>query len=42
MESQRNFFVSGEWIVYRQHTPIAPQMTLRFGLTIAFLQFRPW
>ena len=37
-----NFFVSGEWMVYRQNAPIAPQMTLRFGLTIAIPQFRPW
>jgi hypothetical protein len=37
-----NFFVSGEWMAYRQNAPIAPQMSLRFGLTIAFPQFRPW
>jgi hypothetical protein len=37
-----NFFVSGEWMAYRENAPIAPQMTLRFGLTIAFPQFRPW
>jgi hypothetical protein len=37
-----NFFVSGEWMAYRQNAPIAPQMTVRFGLTIAFSQFRPW
>jgi hypothetical protein len=37
-----NFFVSGEWMAYRDNAPVAPQMTLRFGLTIAFPQFRPW
>ena len=37
-----NFFVSGEWMAYRDNAPIAPQMTVRFGLTIAFPQFRPW
>lgn len=37
-----NFFVSGEWMAYRDNAPIAPQMTLRFGLTVAFPQFRPW
>jgi hypothetical protein len=37
-----NFFVSGEWMAYRQNAPIAPQMTVRFGLTIAFPQFKPW
>ena len=30
-----NFFVSGEWMAYRENAPIAPQMTVRFGLTIA-------
>jgi hypothetical protein len=37
-----NFFVSGEWMAFRDDAPIAPQTTLRFGLTIAFPQFRPW
>ena len=37
-----NFFVSGEWMAYRENAPIAPQMTVRLGLTIAFPQFSPW
>ena len=37
-----NLFVSGEWMAYRDNAPIAPQMTVRFGLTIAFPQFRLW
>jgi hypothetical protein len=37
-----NFFVSGEWMAYRQFAPVTPQTTVRFGLTIAFPQFRPW
>lgn len=37
-----NLFVSGEWTAYRQFAPIAPQTTVRFGMTIAFPDFRPW
>ena len=37
-----NVFVSGEWTAYRENAPIAPQTTLRFGLTVAFPQWRPW
>jgi len=37
-----NFFVSEEWTVYRENAPVAPQTTLRFGLTVAFPEFRPW
>jgi hypothetical protein len=37
-----NFFVTGEWTAYRQFAPIAPQTTVRFGLTVAFPDFRPW
>ncbi len=37
-----NFFVSGEWTAYRQSAPVAPQTTVRFGLTIAFPDFSPW
>jgi hypothetical protein len=37
-----NFFVTGEWMVARHDAPIAPQTTVRFGLTIAFPQFSPW
>jgi hypothetical protein len=38
-----NLFVSGEWMAYRQFAPVAPQTTIRFGLTVAFPQWRrPW
>jgi hypothetical protein len=37
-----NFFVSGEWMAYRENAPVAPQFTLRAGLTVAFPQWRPW
>ena len=36
------FFVNGEWMAYRHDAPIAPQTTVRFGLTIAFPEFSPW
>jgi hypothetical protein len=37
-----NFFVSGEWMAYRHDAPVAPQTTVRFGMTVAFPQWRPW
>jgi hypothetical protein len=37
-----NLFVSGEWTAYRDNAPIAPKTTLRFGLTVAFPEWRPW
>jgi hypothetical protein len=37
-----NVFLSGEWMAYRQFAPVAPQTTVRLGVTIAFPQFRPW
>ena len=37
-----NFFVSGEWTAYRQFAPVAPQATVRFGMTVGFPEFRPW
>jgi len=37
-----NFYVSGEWLAYRQFAPVAPQTTVRFGMTVAFPQWRPW
>jgi hypothetical protein len=37
-----NLFVSGEWTAYRQFAPIAPQTTVRFGMTMAFPWWRPW
>jgi hypothetical protein len=37
-----NIFLSGEWTAYRKSAPIAPQTTIRLGMTVAFPQFRPW
>ncbi len=37
-----SFFVTGQWTVYRQYAPIAPQTTVNFGLTIAFPELRDW
>jgi hypothetical protein len=37
-----NLFVSGEWMVHRRDAPIAPQATVRFGLTVAFPQLTLW
>lgn len=37
-----SFFVTGEWMAYRQFAQIAPQTTINFGLTVAFPQFRQW
>ncbi len=37
-----NLFVTGEWMAYRQFAPVAAQTTVRFGMTVAFPDFRPW
>jgi hypothetical protein len=37
-----NFFVTGQWTVYRQFAPIAPQTGVNFGLIVAFPEFRKW
>lgn len=37
-----NVFVSGEWMVHREDAPVAPQFTIRFGLTVAFPELTPW
>jgi hypothetical protein len=37
-----SFFVTGEWMAYRQFAPIAPQTTINFGMTVAFPQFRDY
>jgi hypothetical protein len=34
--------VTGEWMAYRHDAPVAPQTTVRFGITVAFPQWRPW
>jgi hypothetical protein len=37
-----NFYVSGQWTVYRQFAPIAPQTGVNFGLIVAFPELRKW
>ncbi len=35
-----SFFVTGQWMVYRQFAPVALQTTINFGLTVAFPQLQ--
>jgi hypothetical protein len=37
-----NFYVTGQWTVYRQFAPVAPQTGVNFGLIVAFPEYRPW
>lgn len=37
-----SFFAGGQWMIYRQFAPIAPQTTINFGMTVAFPQLRAW
>jgi hypothetical protein len=37
-----NVFVSGAWTAYRHNAPVAPQTTVRFGMTIAFPEWTRW
>jgi hypothetical protein len=37
-----NFYVSGQWMVYRQFSPIAPQTSVNFGIVVAFPELRAW
>jgi hypothetical protein len=37
-----NFYVTGQWTVYRKFAPIAPQTGVNFGLIVAFPEFRKW
>ena len=37
-----NFFVTGEWMAFRHDVEVAPQTTVRFGLTVSFPEFSPW
>jgi hypothetical protein len=37
-----NFYVTGQWTVYRKFAPIAPQTGVNFGLIAAFPEFRKW
>jgi hypothetical protein len=35
-----SFFVTGQWMLYRQFARVAPQTTVNFGITMAFPEFR--
>lgn len=37
-----SLFVTGQWMMYRQFAPIAPQTTVNFGMTVAFPQLRDY
>jgi hypothetical protein len=37
-----NFYVTGQWTVYRQFAPVAPQTGVNFGLIVAFPGFFNW
>jgi len=37
-----SFFVTGQWMVYRQFAPIAPQTTINFGVTVAFPELKSY
>ncbi len=37
-----NFYVTGQWTVYRKFAPIAPQTGVNFGLIVAFPEFSKW
>lgn len=37
-----SLFVTGEWMLYRDYAPVAPQTTINFGVTIALPQLRSY
>jgi hypothetical protein len=37
-----SFFVTGQWMLYRQFAPVAPQTTINFGMTMAFPELRDY
>jgi hypothetical protein len=37
-----SFFITAQWMVYRQFALIAPQTTVNFGFVVAFPEFRNW
>jgi hypothetical protein len=37
-----NLYVTGQWTVYRQFAPVAPQTGVNFGLIVAFPGFFKW
>jgi hypothetical protein len=38
----RSFFVTGQWMLYRQFPPVSSQITINFGTMVAFPQFGNW
>lgn len=37
-----NFYVSGQWMAYRQFAPVAPQTSVVFGITVAYPKLMNW
>lgn len=37
-----SFFVTGQWMAYRQFAPVVPQTSINFGMSIAFPGLRKW
>ena len=37
-----SFFVTGQWMVYRQFAPVAPQNTINFGMVVGFPELQEW
>jgi len=37
-----SLFITGQWMIYRQDVPIAPQTTMNFDMTLAFPQLRSY
>lgn len=37
-----SFFVTGQWMVYRQFAPVTAQTTINFGMTMGFPQLTNW
>ena len=37
-----SIFVTGQWTLYRQYAPVAPQTAINFGITFAFPNFRDY
>jgi hypothetical protein len=37
-----SLFVTGQWMVYREFAPVAPQTMINFGLTVAFPQLQSY
>jgi hypothetical protein len=37
-----SFFITGQWMLYRQYSPLAAQTTVNFGITVAFPELRTY